>query len=189
MDNKLNIINGKIIQQYLINRNMSETEFDEFITGDGFFEGIGDLDISYNYDQLISSAIKLLNTNSYDLEIIQTLLISCAIDEETGYALDAILTEMNRPALYNLIICGIFHSWPRIRCCFYQNIKDIDVINCNIILYNLLLDEQNAYALRIGLIALSELNLFLAKKIAFKHENHLDPYLRNICIELSNRQF
>ncbi|HRD06800.1 MAG TPA: hypothetical protein PK037_04525, partial [Saprospiraceae bacterium] len=89
MDNKLNIINGKIIQQYLINRNMSETEFDEFITGDGFFEGIGDLDISYNYDQLISSAIKLLNTNSYDLEIIQTLLISCAIDEETGYALDA----------------------------------------------------------------------------------------------------
>ena len=51
MDNKLNIINGKIIQQYLINRNMSETEFDEFITGDGFFEGIGDLDINYNYDQ------------------------------------------------------------------------------------------------------------------------------------------
>ena len=44
----------------------------------------------------VSSAIKLLNTNSYDLEIIQTLLISCAIDEETGYALDAILTEMNR---------------------------------------------------------------------------------------------
>ena len=40
MDNKLNIINGKIIQQYLINRNMSETEFDEFITGDGFLKAL-----------------------------------------------------------------------------------------------------------------------------------------------------
>ena len=37
------------------------------------------------------------------------------------------------------------------------------------------MDEQNAYALRIGLIAFEELNLFLAKnKLAFKHENHLD---------------
>jgi hypothetical protein len=178
----LKTLNNQIIEKYAIENNNSIGEINIAMSQNGIFDNINEYELMRHYDDAVLDTIFILNQNPFNIEYIQELLKSCAIDEEVGRVKDAIKTHLNNTALEVFILAGLNHKWTRVKSCMYELLSETKIHNRDILLYIFLLNESNSFATRIGLLSLQKIDLVLAKRVATTLINHEDQYLRSVCI-------
>jgi len=149
------------------------------------FNNIGELEIMRDYDIIVQDEIlSYISTNKFDLERLRELLLSMAIDSESGQVVDHIRNAFSSKLLLDLIFMGLAHPWKEVRWQILELINSCKMENKATLIYYSLCRESDSYVLRVGLKILDGIDKNLSKEIALRHLESDDSYLRVLATEI-----
>lgn len=150
------------------------------------FNNISELELMRDYDIIVQGEIRnyILN-NRLDFERLGELLLSLAIDSESGQVLDHFNTAFTSELLLDLIFMGLAHPWKEVRWQIFELINSCKIENKATLIYFSLCRECDSYVLRVGLKILDGIDKYLSKEIALRHLESEDSYLRVLATEIT----